>query len=176
MKRSFWRLWVPAYPSFVNFIVTARVLRPACLPSSTQSAPARCHAPARHPLPDPAASAACPSVETAHSRSHRGWGQKDFAFSSIFRNALDVEMSRLHQKIIFKFQSPTCFAPNQSSQEVRRISAPRDRFWATRYQIHCSASPAQPPKTTEKSGHSRIGRTLSWGQVAEGKVLVANPL
>ena len=30
-----------------------------------------------------------------------------------------------------------------------------------------TAPPAQPPKTTEKSGRSRIGRTLSRGQVAE---------
>jgi len=39
-----------------------------------------------------------------------------------------------------------------------------------------SARPAQPSKTTEKSGRGRIGRTLSRGQVAEGMGLIFNLL
>jgi len=46
-------------------------------------------------------------------------------------------------------------------------SAPRDRFRASSRGSRCSAPSVQPPKTTEKSCRSRIGRTLSRGQVAE---------
>jgi len=54
-------------------------------------------------------------------------------------------------------------SPKWRSHQVRRISALRDRSRATWRQDQCSAPAAQPSKTTEKSGRSRIGRTLSRG-------------
>jgi hypothetical protein len=66
------------------------------------------------------------------------------------------------------FRALGSYSPNQRSHEVRRISALRDRFRAAWRTGQCSAPPAQPSKTTKKSGRSRIGRTLSPGQVAEG--------
>ena len=67
-------------------------------------------------------------------------------------------------------------SPKRRSHEVRRILALRDRFQASWRRGQCSAPPAQPPKTTEKSGRSRVGRTLSRGQVAEGRKLRSNLL
>ncbi len=67
-------------------------------------------------------------------------------------------------------------SPYWCRQQVQRISTQRERFWALRCGGRLTAQPAQPPKTTEKSGRSRIGRTGSLWQMAEGTGLRSNLL
>lgn len=79
-----------------------------------------------------------------------------------------------HSDKHFLFSSLESYSPNLRSHDVRRISAWRDRFMPSWHRGRCSACPANPFEKTRKSGRSRIGRTLSRGQVAEETRLRSN--
>ena len=99
-----------------------------------------------------------------------------FGFQFHLAGATVIEVLRFARQKALIFQVDKRYLPNSRSHQVQRISALRDRFRASRHRGQCSAPPALPSKTTKKSGRSRIGRTFSRGQVAEGMGLEYNVL
>ena len=92
-----------------------------------------------------------------------------FDFCSVQPNATDVEVLGWPRTKSVLIQCLASCLLKRRSHQVQRISVLRDRFRAFWRGGQCSAPPAQPSKSTEKSGRSWIGRTLSRGQVAEPK-------
>jgi hypothetical protein len=102
--------------------------------------------------------------------------QRTFDLCSIYPCRTDIEVCGPASLNFPPFQYFASYSPNRRSHEVRRISARRNRFHASRRRSQCSARPAKPFEKTGKYHAASTQRTFSLGQVAEGTGLGSNVL
>jgi len=117
-----------------------------------------------------------PQNRSCHEQRRSPRGNVIIRDGTLREYAPEIEVFSTASNRIPPFQWLRENSPKLRRQQVQRVSAERDHFWASRHRGRCSAQPAQPSKTTEKYGRSRVGRNFSQRQVAEGMGLRPNLL
>ncbi len=117
---------------------------------------------------------ACGTAATGKLRETYGPANVRFPFHLAERHrSRSVQVARQKSIVISASYKLRTKSAQSSGLENNR---PRERIFGYPPTQWCSACRANPFENTDKSGRSRIGRTLSLGQVAEGMGLASNIL